>query len=184
VFLGLLVGFFSSFVFWLAMNIGFFIDNQRGASMASVFDPMSGDQTSPIGEFLQQTVVVLFYAGGGFLVFLGMVYQSYLIWPVFSYWPNLTDAFPGLILEEADQLMRLTVILASPVIITVFISEFGLGLMNRFAPQLQVFFLAMPIKSLVAILVMIFYLTYLMDFLETEYLSLRGLIPFLQETVR
>ncbi len=182
--LGLLIGFFSSFVFWLAMSIGFFVDNQRGASMASVFDPMSGDQTSPLGEFLQQTVVVLFYAGGGFLVFLEMIYTSYLVWPVFSYYPDFNEVFPKLILGEVDLLMRLTVVVAAPIIITVFIAEFGLGLMNRFAPQLQVFFLAMPIKSLIAVLVLIFYMTYLMGFLESEYLNLKMLIPVLQEGVQ
>ena len=167
VIIGLLLGFFSAKVFWLAMNIGFFIDNQRGASMASMSDAMTGEQTSPIGEFMQQTITVLFYSGGGFLLFLGMMFDSYKVWPVFEFAPSFLafkESFPEMLLNQADQLMRLSVVLASPIIITIFISEFGMGLINRFAPQLQVFFLAMPIKSLVAIIVLLFYMTYLMYF--------------------
>ena len=79
--IGILLGFLSSKIFWLAMSVGFFIDNQRGASMASVMDPTSGEQTSPIGQFLQQSILTLFYTAGGFLVFLGGMFESYAIWP-------------------------------------------------------------------------------------------------------
>ena len=183
VILGVLLGFMASKAFWLAMSVGFFIDNQRGASMASSMDPMTGEQTSPLGEFLQQTITVLFYSGGGFLVFLGMIYESYKTWPPFDFHPNFNNAFPGLLLQQVDNLMQLAVVIAAPIIITVFISEFGLGLMNRFAPQLQVFFLAMPIKSLVAIIVLIFYMTYLMEFLQDEYLGIRHVMEYMKQVI-
>src|SRR5689334_301589 len=54
--IGMLIGYGASGVFWVAQSIGFVIDNQRGASMASVFDPMSGAETSPLGQLLQQVV--------------------------------------------------------------------------------------------------------------------------------
>ncbi len=166
--LGILLGFLAAVVFWTAMSVGFFIDHQRGTMMASVFDPMSGGQTSPLGQFLQQTVIVLFYAGGGFLFFLGSLFESYLVWPVYSFYPTLGRAFPGLILEQADHLMRMTVVLAAPVIITMFLAQCGLGLLNRFAPQMNVFFLAMPIKSLIAIVVLVLYLPFLLPLLLNE----------------
>ncbi|MBI1247942.1 EscT/YscT/HrcT family type III secretion system export apparatus protein [bacterium] len=171
--IGILIGFMASKMFWVALSVGYFIDNQRGASMASVYDPTSGEQTSPFGLFLQQTLIVLFYSSGGFLVFLGGVFQSYLIWPINSFFPQFSDAFPGFFLEVADDLMMVAVVLAAPVVITVFVTEFGLGLMNRFAPQLNVFVLAMPIKSLVGMIVLVIYLPMLLtmfhdDVKETE----------------
>ena len=183
VFIGILIGFLAAKVFWIAMSIGFFIDNQRGASMASVFDPMSGDQTSPVGQFLQQTIIVLFYSTGGFLIFLGGMFESYLIWPIDSFYPTLSNAFPGFVLEVADDMMVTIVVLASPIVITIFLTDFGLGLVNRFAPQLNVFFLSMPIKSVVALFVLILYLPFLLTQFGKEFIETQVLIEFFWNVV-
>ena len=169
IFLGILIGFMASKMFWIAMSVGFFIDNQRGASMASVFDPTAGEQTSPVGQFLQQAMVAVFYSAGGLLVFLGGVFESYLIWPIDSFYPTINQAFPMFFLDMVDDVMRTIVVLAAPAIIAMFLATFGLGLMNRFAPQLNVFFLAMPVKSMIALIVLILYLPYLLLLLQKEY---------------
>ncbi len=181
--IGILIGFLASKMFWIAMSVGFFIDNQRGASMASIMDPNSGEQTSPFGLFFQQTLVVLFYSSGGFLVFLGGIFQSYLVWPIDTFYPTFTDAFPGFFLEVADDMMLTAVVLSAPVVITVFISEFGLGLMNRFAPQLNVFVLAMPVKSLVGMIVLIIYLPLLLVLFQEELLETESIFSFLKAVI-
>lgn len=178
--LGLLLGFLAGIVFWAAMSVGFFIDCQRGASMASVMDPMHGEETTPLGQFLLQAMVVLFYSGGGFLFFLGSLFESYLIWPISSHLPTFGDAFPGFILEQADSLMRMTVVLAAPVIIAMFLCELALGLINRFSPMTDVFFLAMPIKSLIAVLVLILYMPFLFHLLAGEVVVSRGVLEVLK----
>lgn len=53
--------------------------------------------------------------------------------------------------------------MSAPLVLAMFLSEFGLALISRFAPQLNVFFLAMPIKSAVASVLLIFYLALMMD---------------------
>lgn len=51
--------------------------------------------------------------------------------------------------------MQLTLLLAGPAIVVMFLSELALALIGRFAPQLQVFFIAMSVKSAVALLVLV-----------------------------
>ena len=46
--LGLILGFLAGIVFWAVQSAGFFIDNQRWASMAEGADILSGDQSSLI----------------------------------------------------------------------------------------------------------------------------------------
>ena len=60
--IGLLIGFPLAVVFWSLESIGFYIDNQRGAAMASSLDPLSGAQTSPLGIMLNQAFVVYFFS--------------------------------------------------------------------------------------------------------------------------
>jgi type III secretion protein T len=88
------------------------------------------------------------------------LYASYVTWPVTSFYPDwLNSDAPLFFIKQMDILITLTVIFSAPAIIAMFLSEFGLGLISRFSPQLNVFFLAMPIKSAVAIAVLMIYLT-------------------------
>lgn len=172
VFIGLMIGFGAAIPFWVADATGFFIDNQRGTTMASSVDPMTGSQTSPLGVLFNQVLAVLFFVGGGVLVFLGALYESYRLWPVFSFYPRLDSAAIPWLLSLLDHFMALTVLLAAPVIIAMFLSEFALGLISRFTPQMNVFSLAMPIKSAIGMLVLVIYMTLLFGFLQDELLGL------------
>ena len=169
--LGMLIGFATGMVFWIAEGTGFFIDNQRGSSMAEMFDPMSGGSTSLFGILFTKVLGVLFFLGGGFQAFLTIVYDSYEVWPVFSYIPTFQDGFAQSTLNILDHIMGLVITYASPIIIAMFIAEFGLGLMNRFSPQLNVFFLAMPVKSGIAAVLIIFYLVFLVSFFQGQIMT-------------
>ena len=178
---GIVIGFVVSMFFWTAESAGFLIDNQRGAGMAGVMDSMSGSQTSPLGSILLQVVAVLFFTSGGFLMLLSGLFESYRLWPVFAFFPSLDPDFPLFFLSQVDLLMQLTLLFAAPVVIAVFLAEFGLGLVNRFAPQLNVFFLAMPIKSGIASLLLIPYLYRLLPLIKDEALAFQDILPLLGE---
>ena len=49
------------------------------------------------------------------------------------------------------------IVLSGPLVAAMFLSEFALAIVSRFSPQVQVFVLAMPIKSAIAIFMLIFY---------------------------
>ena len=155
--IGVALGFVAVIPFWAIESVGFFIDNQRGATMASALNPLSGSQTSPLGIFLSQALTTVFFISGTFLAMLYLVYNSYQLWPVFSFYPTLTIDGPAFFISQLDTMMRLTVLFGGPIVITMFLTEFGLALISRFAPQLNVFILAMPLKSAVGIALLIVY---------------------------
>jgi len=164
VLLGLSIGYVLTVPFWAIESVGFFIDNQRGATMASSLNPLSGSQTSPLGILLTQGLVALFFISGAFLVALSALYHSYLLWPIFEFYPTFSSQTPEIMLGQLDTLMRYTLLLGGPVVIAMFLSEFGLALVSRFAPQLNVFILSMPIKSAVAIAVLVVYIPIIFHF--------------------
>jgi type III secretion protein T len=90
----------------------------------------------------------------------------------------MKDTFAVTSLGLLDHIMGLIITFAAPVVIAMFIAEFGLGLMNRFAPQLNVFFLAMPVKSGIAAVIIIFYLVFLLGFLQKEFVNVEKLKIF------
>lgn len=168
--IGLIIGLIAAIPFWIIDATGFFIDNQRGTTMASSIDPMTGAQTSPLGILLTQTLVVVFFVGGGLLAFIETLYKSYQVWPVFSFFPHLQSNVLVYFIGLLDRIMAMTVLLAAPVIIAMFMSEFTMGIISRFTPQMNVFSLAMPVKSAVGMFVLIIYISTLFNFMGQELL--------------
>ncbi len=164
--IGFLIGFFSAIPFWVAENVGNFIDNQRGATMGEVYSPMNGAQVSSTGVFFTQVVSTLFFVGGAIFVLLTAIYASFDIWPVFggSFF-KMTPEAPRVALGTVDDLLRTTVVISAPVILVMFLATLGLGFVNRTAPQLNVFFLSMPVKSALGLAFLVVYLPFILDML-------------------
>jgi len=161
--IGLFLGFFASIPFWVGENIGNFIDNQRGATMGEVYSPLSGTQVSTTGILFTQIVSTLFFVTGAVFLVLGAVYASYLIWPTFGKGISFNPETHVFMLTTLDTMLRDTVVITAPVIILMFLATVGLGFVNRTAPQLNVFFLSMPIKSGLGIAMLVIYLPFIMD---------------------
>ena len=165
VLIGLFIGFFASIPFWIAENVGNFIDNQRGATMGEVFSPLSGTQVSTMGIFFTQIVSTIFFVSGAVLLFLGALYSSYQVWPLFGGTLEFAPDMPLQMLGALDGMLKTTVVISAPPVILMFLATIGLGFVNRTAPQLNVFFLSMPVKSALGIGILIVYLPFIMDML-------------------
>ena len=164
VFVGVVIGFVLAIPLWAFETMGDLCDTQRGAAIAQTLNPLTGHDTSPLGELFSQAIITFLFVMGGFLLVLNVVYDSFRIWPVFGWWPVFDADAPKLALELLDRFMRLAVLLAAPVIFSMFLAEVGMAIISRFVPQLQVFFLAMPIKSGIAMLVFAVYAVVLFDY--------------------
>ncbi|HIU18157.1 MAG TPA: type III secretion system export apparatus subunit SctT [Candidatus Avidesulfovibrio excrementigallinarum] len=156
--LGLMIGFIAGIAFWAVQSAGFFMDNQRGASMAEGQDILSGEQSSPLGQLLFQSLCYIFYATGAFLAFMGVVYASYGLWPVTQPFPtDVPQGVPLFFAGKVGWLVGHMLLLAGPIAVACLLTDVSLGLVNRFASQLNVYVLAMPIKSgLVAVLLCVY----------------------------
>lgn len=162
-FIGLVLGFIFAVPLWAFDAMGDFVDTQRGANMAQTLNPLSGQESSPLGQLFAQAITVLLFVSGGFTAMIAVVYQSFEVWPVFAPLPSFAGGAPAAMLGMLDRLMYLALLLSAPVIFAMFIAEAGLAIVSRFAPQLQVFFLAMPVKSGLAMLVFALYTVILFD---------------------
>lgn len=152
--LGFALGYLMAIPFWAIEASAFFIDNQRGATIGATLDPLTGSDSSLLGQLFLQAFIVFTLASGAFLAMLAGIYESYTLWPVQAWLP----AFPRWAalewLSHLDKLVRYALLMGSPVIVCMFLAELGLAIVSRFVPQLQVFVLAMPIKSGLAFLVL------------------------------
>lgn len=184
VFVGLVLGFMVALPFWIFEAVGFVVDNQRGASLGATLNPLTGNDSSPLGILFNQAFMVFFLVSGGFSLMLTMLYDSFRIWDVWDWTPALRRESIPVMLDQLSRFSRMVLLFAAPAIIAMFLAEVGLALVSRFAPQLQVFFLAMPIKSALALLVLVLYMSTLFEYAGDMVQGNAGILPFLNELWR
>ncbi|BBP60582.1 type III secretion system export apparatus subunit SctT [Pseudomonas sp. St316] len=151
--IGMLLGVLLCWPFWVLHAMGNLIDNQRGAMLSSTVDPANGVDTSELANFLQLFAAVVYLEGGGMLLMLETVGHSYRICaPTHgceAHWP--------VIMGLLDALVSKTLVISAPVVAALLISEALLGLLSRYAPQMNAFSVSLTVKSLVALVVLMLY---------------------------
>jgi type III secretion protein T len=154
-FIGLLIGFAMSTIFWAAEGIGMLIDNQAGYNNVQQQNPLSGQQSTPVGNLLSQLAIVAFYMLGGMLVFVGLLLDSYQWWPLIGTlpdWPVLLERFlPAEIENYAETVLKI----AGPVIVTLMLIDLGIGLLGKAAEKLEPNSLGQPIKGATSMLMLV-----------------------------
>lgn len=153
--IGLVIGFLFGTMLWAFEAAGQIVDAKVGATMAQIVDPLTGHQTSLNGAFLSRLAGFVFMFSGGLLLLATALLDSYAIWPIAAAAPRLRMAATVVFEGEFSRLMTLATLIAAPTLIVLFLVEAGMGLVNRFAPQLNVFSLSLSIKAWLATLMLL-----------------------------
>ncbi len=153
--IGFIIAFLSSAPFYIAQMSGSLIDFQRGASSLQVTDPTTRSQTGSIGLLYNYVLIALFFSLGGPFYFFEGVATSYEIFPASS-WINsqffsLHTPFWTFVFLCVQKMFNLCLQLCAPPLIGILLTDMFLGIANRMAPQVQIVFLGIPLKSWVGI---------------------------------
>ena len=161
VLVGFVIAFTASLVFWAAEMGGRFIDNVRGTTTANLLIPQVSTQSSLLGDFYFQLFVVLYVSAGGHRWFLGAVFRSYEAVPPLV--PGIpTAGLAGDFIASTAELLVVALQIMAPALIVLMLMDLVLGVANRMAPQLDVFFISLSLKSSVGALVVALSLYYLL----------------------
>ncbi|SFR94197.1 type III secretion protein T [Dyella sp. OK004] len=179
-FLGLLIGFCFGMVFWALGAAGAVMDTKAGASMAMDMDPIAGQQSTLTSVFLMQLATWLFMVSGAFTVFLDLLMSSYAIWPVASMLPPLKAGGMNFFVGQFSYFMTAVLVLSAPALVVMSLVDIALGLVNRYAQQLNVFALAMPIKAWLSSWVLLLALGAMVEVVMRKLFENRGLLRALQ----
>ncbi|MBS3050405.1 type III secretion system export apparatus subunit SctT [Enterobacter mori] len=145
--IGMVLALILGLPFLIAKIIGELIDNQRGATISDTIDPAIGVESSEMSVLVSHIICMIFLAQGGMLQLAQTFAESYRFLP-FAVGFEYFDALP--LGGWLNQLVVKSIILSSPILITLFISEVALGLYSRFCPQLNAFSLSLAVKSIIA----------------------------------
>lgn len=175
--IGLLLG-YSTKLFMAAINIaGDFMAAIMGLQAASQMDPRSGTNTTALSSLLGLMALAAFLALDFHLYIIRAFIESYSLIG-FNKAMDLGEVSMALIVT-ISKVTILGVKLAAPVVVANFIVNCSLGVLNRLVPQIQVFFISMPLTMLVGIFILVLSLSSML-ILFTEELE-DNLIIFAQE---
>ena len=153
--IGFILGIFAAAPFYIAQMSGSLIDHSRGSSSLQVNDPTTQSTTGPIGILYNYVLIAVFYSLGGPFLFFEALADAYRLMPVDrianvaffnSSLPFWKEAY-----GYGSYTMRLSVQLAAPALIGILLTDLFLGIANRLAPQVQIVFLGVSLKSWVGI---------------------------------
>lgn len=154
VLIGSAIGLVVALPFQIFHGMGAIVDNQRGAGVGAMLDPVSGVEATELANLLQLMSVVVFLATDGMIVLLEVIQDSYLLIPMGGGMTLELDRLHA----YAATLLAGAVRMALPVLLLLFLVEVLLGTLSRFAQQMNPFSLSLAIKSFIAFIALLFYL--------------------------
>ena len=171
-FVGFTLGFVASLVFEAVQVAGRIADFQRGSTMSELIAPQLEERVSELGQFKLQLAVVIFLTSGAHLFFISSLIKSFLFIPVLKF-PKIEAGYTPaaeFLTMMTGSVLSLGVQLSVPIVVTLLLTDLFFGLINRVAPQVNVFFLSLPVKmwlGLFVVAVMLpFMISRMMDYFD------------------
>ncbi len=151
-FLGVVLGLMTRF-FFFALNMASELTSQAlGLSSASIFNPMSGINSSLIEQFHTTLAILIFFAIQGHHILITGLFQSFEVIPL----TQTTLKFGGLVefATWCQALFEIALRVAAPVVSSLFLVNLGMGILGRAVPQINVFVTSFQVTIMVGFLVL------------------------------
>lgn len=170
--LGLLLG----VPFWAVQAAGDVVDLYRGASAANLFDPLNVAEASTLGTVLLLLSLALFVVADGLPAALGVLYDSYAVWPPQQPLPRLDVEAARLFGRALSTIVNFAFILSAPLLIIMVASDIAYAFLGRSAQKLQIFDLSTGTKNMLVILLAPVYAAFLSRYLEGAWARGTGVV--------
>ncbi len=148
---GLLVGAMARIIMSGLHVAGYLIATQTGLAYAQTLDPTQGEQGAVVGNFLSLLGTLMVFLTNLHHLAIGAIAGSYRLMPPGARLPM--DDMAQLTINLVSGSFALGFQLAAPFLVFGFAVYAGLGLLARLMPQLQIFFVAVPINIVCGFLI-------------------------------
>lgn len=131
---------------------GSVVAQQMGLGFVTAVDPTQGQQGAIVGNFLSVLGITLIFATDLHHLVIGALNDSYVLFRPGEV-PILGDV-ANVLTTTITGAFRIGVQLAAPFLVFGLLFNLGLGVLARLMPQMQVFFIGMPLSILVGFLIL------------------------------
>jgi flagellar biosynthesis protein FliR len=149
---GLAIGMLVRMVMSAVQVAGNVIATQTGLAFAQTFDASQGTQSALVSMFLSMLALVLIFAADLHHLLIGGIEHSYTVFPPGRLPP--ADDMLKLAVEGVSGLFVTGLQMSAPFLVFGLVIYGAAGVLSRIMPQLQIFFLAMPLNILAGFVVL------------------------------
>jgi flagellar biosynthesis protein FliR len=145
-------------VVFIALELaGQAIGQLMGLMMASMVDPLNGNQVPIIGQLYLLLASLLFLVVDGHLMMVRVLAESFHSMPIAATGLSKNGAWEVLI--WTGRILNTAVIIALPAIVSLLIVNLSFGVMTRSAPSLNIFAVGFPVMIILGVIIIFFNLS-------------------------
>ena len=121
------------------------ISYSMGLTVANMFDPTFG-VISVLDRFYILLFYLVFFLSGAYQLLIGSAILSFKVIPAGKVLSFSFSSLFGFMIDNANLLFLLAFKLAFPIMLTLFVVNLALALINRLIPQINVFIVGLPLQ--------------------------------------
>lgn len=147
--IGLALGFGVSLVLAAVQSAGAIVDQFGGFQMAAAFDPMNMTNGAQFQRLYQFLAVALLFASDGYQMVLQGLIRTFDAVPLGV--GLSTTGLAEQLTHGVSQMVAAAFQITGPLVLVLFLTDVGLGLLTKVAPALNAFAMGFPLKILVTL---------------------------------
>jgi flagellar biosynthetic protein FliR len=149
IFVGLVIGFIAMLLFIGVQFAGYIIDVLTGFSFVELVDPFTETTVTIFGQFNVLIFTIVFLLLNGHYFMLMAIEKSFEIIPLYGV-SVPTGKLAVFLTQQTGALFVVAFKLSAPIFVTLMITQVALAVVSRTVPQINVFFVGIPLNIAVA----------------------------------
>ena len=151
--IGMIIGFGARLIFEGFAIAGGIVGLQMGLGIANVMDPNSQEQIPIVTQFWLPMMVLLLFTMDGHHFFIQTIFANFQLIPIGL--GNISPMAGESISMGGSRIYEVGIRFAAPSMVFLLLIDTGIGFMARTMPQLNVFFITLPLKILLGLVMLI-----------------------------
>lgn len=162
---GVFIGLLIQILFLITDVAGQVLSFQMGFSTAQALNPSSSTQSAMISGFLGMFGLAIFFVTDLYALMFKALAASYSLFPLYQS-HDFGDFFQ-LLLHFISSSFYQAVLLAMPILCIITLFFVGIGLVSKFIPGVQIFFISLPVQVMLGLIVLYYSFAGLMHLFVT-----------------
>lgn len=166
--IGFAVGLTARMITSALQTAGTIMASQIGLSFAMGSDlTNSGQQGALIGNYLSILAVTLIFVTDAHFLIIAALHDSFTLFPPGNLMP--VGDITKVAVDTFAYIFSISVRMSAPFIVVGLVFYFGLGLLNKLMPQMQIFFISMPVNITLGIALLLVLIGTIMNWYLTHF---------------
>lgn len=174
--MGAIIGFIPSMIVagvGLATQLA---SNMMGLNASNIIDPASGTSVGALTRIIEELMILVFLVVGGHYVLIECVagVDSEIAPGIF----RLDDSILEFLIMRAGHIFESGVILSVPVVVSLLLTQFVMGLISKAVPSINIFMLSFPLTIGIGLILISMSLPEMAKIITDEFNSIGELVSF------